>query len=70
MPGLPRGMLIGSVVRNGDVIVPNGNTVLKANDHLVIFAVPKVSIKLDRYFASVEGNGDREQLRNRLFLAE
>jgi trk system potassium uptake protein len=68
--GLPRGMLIGSVVRNGDVIVPNGNTVLKANDHLVIFAVPKVSIKLDRYFASVEGNGDREQLRNRLFLAE
>jgi trk system potassium uptake protein len=68
--GLPRGMLIGSVVRNGDVIVPNGNTVLKANDHLVIFAVPKVSIKLDRYFASVEGNGDRDQLRNRLFLAE
>ncbi len=68
--GLPRGMLIGSVVRNGDVIVPSGNTVLKANDHLVIFAVPKVSIKLDRYFASVEGNGDRDQLRNRLFLAE
>lgn len=68
--GLPRGMLIGSLVRNGDVMVPNGNTVLKANDHLVIFAVPKVSAKLDRYFASVEGNGDREQLRNRLFLAE
>lgn len=68
--GLPRGMLIGSVVRNGDVIVPNGNTVLKANDHLVIFAVPKVSIKLDRYFASVAGNDDRDQLRNRLFLAE
>jgi trk system potassium uptake protein len=68
--GLPRGMLIGSLVRNGDVIVPNGNTVLKANDHLVIFAVPKVSIKLDRFFASDEGNGDRDQLRNRLFLAE
>lgn len=68
--GLPRGMLIGSVVRNGDVIVPNGNTVLKANDHLVIFAIPKVSIKLDRYFASVAGNDDRDQLRNRLFLAE
>ncbi len=68
--GLPRGMLIGSLVRNGEIMVPNGNTVLKANDHLVIFAVPKVSAKLDRYFASVEGNGDREQLRNRLLLAE
>jgi len=68
--GLPRGMLIGSVIRNGSVMVPNGNTVLKANDHLVIFAVPKVSARLDRFFASVEGNGDREQLRNRLFLAE
>ncbi len=68
--GLPRGMLIGSVVRNGDIMVPNGDTVLRANDHLVIFAVPKVSAKLDRYFASVEGNGNREQLRNRLFLAE
>jgi trk system potassium uptake protein TrkA len=68
--GLPRGMLIGSLVRNGDVMVPNGNTVLKANDHLVIFAVPKVSARLDRFFASVDGNDDREQLRNRLNLAE
>jgi trk system potassium uptake protein len=67
---LPRGMLIGSLVRNGDVIVPNGGTVLKANDHLVIFALPKVGVKLERYFAPVEGNGNREQLRNKLLLAE
>ncbi len=67
---LPRGMLVGSVIRNGDVIVPNGNTVLRANDHLVIFSIPTVSAKLDRYFASLEVNGDREQLRSRLFLAE
>ncbi len=68
--GLPSGMLISSVIRNGDVLVPNGNTVLRAKDHLVIFAIPEVSAKLDRYFAAVEGNGDRDQLRNRLFLAE
>ncbi len=68
--GLPRGMLIGSVVRNGEVFVPNGNTILRAGDHLVIFAVPKVSAKLERYFASVESNGNRDQLRSRLFLAE
>jgi trk system potassium uptake protein len=64
--GLPRGMLIGSVVRNGDVIVPNGNTVLMPHDHLVIFAVPKISAKLDRFFAQNEGSEERESLRNKI----
>ncbi len=64
--GLPRGMLIGSVVRNGDVIVPNGNTLLMSGDHLVIFAVPKISAKLDRLFAENGGSEERETLRNRI----
>lgn len=64
--GLPRGMLIGSVVRNGDAIVPNGNTDLMAGDHLVIFAVPKISAKLDRFFAQNVGPEERETLRNRI----
>ncbi len=64
--GLPRGMLIGSVVRNEDVFVPNGNTVLYPDDHLVIFAVPKVSAKLDRYFAPNDGGESREALRNKI----
>jgi trk system potassium uptake protein TrkA len=63
---LPRGMLIGSVVRNGDVIVPNGNTVLMSGDHLVIFAVPKVSAKLDRFFVQDGGPEERESLRNKI----
>ena len=52
--GLPRGVLIGSVVRNEQVIIPNGNTKLLAGDRLVVFAVPKVSAKLGRFFASGE----------------
>lgn len=63
---LPRGMLIGSLVRKGEVIIPNGNTVLLPHDHLIVFAIPKVSAKLDRYFAQAAGNGDRVNLHNKV----
>ncbi len=63
---LPRGMLIGSLVRDEEVIIPSGNTELMPGDHLVIFAIPKVSAKLDRYFAPADGKENREYLRNKL----
>ncbi|HSW35173.1 MAG TPA: Trk system potassium transporter TrkA, partial [Candidatus Limnocylindrales bacterium] len=47
----PRGMLIGSIVRQDEVIIPNGNTVLLPEDHLVIFVLTAISAKLDRFFA-------------------
>ncbi|HHX87586.1 MAG TPA: Trk system potassium transporter TrkA [Firmicutes bacterium] len=47
----PRGLLIGSIVREGKVIVPHGETRLLPEDHLVIFMLPEVSQLLDRYFA-------------------
>lgn len=44
---LPRGVLIGAVVRNKKVIMPRGETTLMTNDRLVLFAlgaaIPKVS---------------------------
>ena len=58
---LPSGMLIGAVVRKGEVIIPNGDTVLKANDRLVIFAVPKVSATLNRYFAAQKLKSSEEK---------
>ncbi|NMA92083.1 MAG: Trk system potassium transporter TrkA [Firmicutes bacterium] len=48
---LPRGLLIGSIVRQEKVIVPNGETRLQSGDHLVIFMLPEISQSLDRYFA-------------------
>ncbi len=68
--GLPRGMLIGSIVRNNEVIIPNGNTLLLPDDHLVIFAIPSVSAKLDRYFAPASAKEDREYIRNKLIHLE
>ncbi len=47
--GFPKGLLIGTIVRGEEVIIPDGDTVLKANDHLVIFTL--VCFNLDRFFA-------------------
>ncbi len=67
---LPHGMIIGSIVRQGEVIIPGGNTKLMPGDHLIIFAIPKVSVILDRYFAPAGGKEDREYLRNKLIHLE
>ncbi|MFU8794350.1 MAG: Trk system potassium transporter TrkA [Dethiobacteria bacterium] len=67
---LPRGMLIGSIVRSNQVMVPNGDTILKPGDHLVIFAVPKVSSRLDRHFATNGTAEGRESLRSKLINIE
>ena len=47
----PAGLLVGSIVRNREVIIPDGDTRLRADDHLVILAMPKVCGGLDRFFA-------------------
>ena len=48
--GLPRGLLVGAIVRNEQVIIPDGSTVFQADDKLIIFAMPKVCSDLDCFF--------------------
>ncbi len=67
---LPRGMIIGSIVRESEVIVPRGDAELLPGDHLVIFATPKISATLDRYFAPPAGKENKEYLRNKLVHTE
>lgn len=52
----PKGMLIGSIIRRDEVIIPGGKTVLLPGDHLVIFTLPEISGQLERYFAATRGN--------------
>jgi len=44
----PRGALVGAVVRGDDIIIPRGDTVIKAKDRLIIFALQKVVPKLEK----------------------
>ena len=63
---LPRGMLIGSIVRGDQVIIPRGDTVLLPEDHLVIFAIPRVCAKLEKFFAHTKVKENRMTLRKKI----
>jgi len=52
----PRGLIIGSIVRDDEVLIPGGETVLLPEDHLIIFSLPKVAHQLGRYFAQANNN--------------
>lgn len=48
----PRGMMIGSIIREENVIIPEGNTMLLPDDRLIIFSLPNTVHKLEHYFAA------------------
>jgi trk system potassium uptake protein TrkA len=52
---LPKGVLIGAVVRGEEVIVPRGRTVIKEHDQVVIFAPHDAVKKVERMFAVAIG---------------
>lgn len=48
---LPTGVLLGAIVRNGEVIRPRGSTVIEAKDRVVLFAAEEVIRKVEKMFS-------------------
>ncbi|MBC8159173.1 MAG: Trk system potassium transporter TrkA, partial [Alphaproteobacteria bacterium] len=48
---LPSGVLIGAIVRDGQVINPRGDTVIEANDRVVLFAAADAVRKVEQLFS-------------------
>lgn len=48
----PRGSVIGAIVRGEEVIIPNGDSVIKPFDHLMVFSLPKSIHKVEKLFAN------------------
>ncbi len=46
---LPKGIIIGSIVRDGNVIIPTGNTTILANDRVVIFYRLSAASELEKF---------------------
>lgn len=46
----PKGAIVGAVMRDGDVIIPHGDTQLQPGDRAVIFALPNATSKIDLLF--------------------
>ena len=48
---LPPGVLLGAIVRDGQVISPRGNTKVQAKDRVVLFAAPESVRKVEKMFS-------------------
>lgn len=49
---LPEGILIIAIIRKNEMIVPNGKTVLKPKDRIVLFSMHEVAPKMQKIFSS------------------
>lgn len=47
----PQNAIVGGVMRNDRLIIPQGNTKIKAKDRVVVFALPEALPKIDRLFS-------------------
>jgi trk system potassium uptake protein TrkA len=48
---LPNGVLLGAVVREGQVISPRGSTVVQAGDRVILFAAAEAVKKVEKMFS-------------------
>jgi trk system potassium uptake protein TrkA len=48
---LPEGVIIGALVRDGEVIIPRGDTVVRINDRVVLFAAADAVRKVEKMFS-------------------
>lgn len=48
--GLPKGTTIGGLIRDGEGMMANGETLVRPGDHVVVFSLSMMSKKLEKYF--------------------
>ena len=44
----PKGAIVGAIVRNGEIIIPRGDSIIRPKDRLIIFALEQVIPKLEK----------------------
>jgi len=48
---LPAGVLLGAIVRDGEIISPRGNSVIQVGDRIVLFAIAEAVRKVEKMFS-------------------
>jgi len=48
---LPQGAIVGAIVRDGEVVIPRGSGVVRANDRVIVFSTEAVVKKVEKMFA-------------------
>jgi trk system potassium uptake protein TrkA len=57
---LPKGIIIGGILRNQKSIIPKGNDVILPGDHVIVFTYPELVSDVERLFASRTLQGPKE----------
>jgi trk system potassium uptake protein TrkA len=45
---MPKGAIVGAIVREEDIIIPRGDSVIRPKDHLIIFTLQEAIPKLEK----------------------
>ena len=53
--GIPKGIIIGAILRHGKVIIPNGDAVIKASDRVIVFTLDSRVDKVTKLFGCKRG---------------
>ncbi len=56
----PQGSVVGAIIRGDDVIIPGGETIAQAGDHMLVFAKREVLEEIARLFAAVADPASEE----------
>jgi trk system potassium uptake protein TrkA len=48
--GFPKGSVVGIVIRGNEILVPRGDTVIRADDEVIMFALPEAIGEVERLF--------------------
>ncbi len=54
--GIPKGILLGAIVRGSEIIMPRGDNTLLPGDRVIIFSSPKLNEQIDYLFAGNSTN--------------
>ena len=57
--GLPKGVIVSSIVHNGRVTVPKGSDIIRANDRVIIFTLSKHVTMIKPFFTASDKGGKR-----------
>ena len=48
--GLPKGSVLGAIVRTEQIVIPNGETVVQPGDHAIVFTLPENLEQVENLF--------------------
>lgn len=46
----PKGSIVGAIIRNGDMIIPDGESIIEVGERVIVFALPQAIPQIEKIF--------------------